>query len=145
MLSVSGFQIPVLDMERAVKFYSTVFDIEISIWDRRADYGGMLGILADENGLFGTLYKHERDAIPSQDSGLIIYLNTDDLDLQILLTRWETAGGKIRLPATQIERTGKKGFIAWVVDCEGNSLGLHSQNTSKISEYPGGRFATKSA
>lgn len=56
---------------------------------------------------------------PSPD-GAIVYLDAPGLDA--VLSRVERAGGKVVMPRTDI---GEPGFIALVVDTEGNRVGLH--------------------
>ena len=56
--------------------------------------------------------------------GVTIWLNAGD-DLQIPLDRVEGAGGKILQPKESI---GEFGFIAMILDTEGNRIGLHSPN-----------------
>jgi predicted enzyme related to lactoylglutathione lyase len=65
--------------------------------------------------------------IPSQTEGCILYLNVGDEDLNVVLSRVEKAGGKILLPITPIEPSGNKGSVAWIMDSEGNRIGLHTR------------------
>jgi len=44
-------------------------------------------------------------------------------DLSIALSKVESAGGKILLPKTAI---GPNGFMAHILDTEGNKVALHS-------------------
>ena len=46
-------------------------------------------------------------------------------DLSVALSKVEMAGGKIVLPKTSI---GHNGFMAHIVDTEGNKVGLHSMS-----------------
>jgi hypothetical protein len=55
------------------------------------------------------------------ESGALVYLDAPDLDACI--GRVEKAGGKVALSKTDI---GDPGFIAIVVDSEGNRVGLHT-------------------
>ena len=56
---VGWFEIPVNDMDRAKKFYETVFKVEVKVHD----FGGtLMGWLPDNNGAYGatgTLIKQE--------------------------------------------------------------------------------------
>lgn len=56
------------------------------------------------------------------DKGTLIYLNAGE-DLSIPLAKVEKAGGKILLPKTSI---GPNGFMAHLMDTEGNKIALHS-------------------
>lgn len=53
----------------------------------------------------------------------MLYLNGGD-DLQKILDRVESAGGKITFPKTQI--TPEIGYMGIIIDSEGNRVGLHS-------------------
>jgi predicted enzyme related to lactoylglutathione lyase len=60
---------------------------------------------------------------PSSTDGPLIYLNGNP-DLQRVLDKVETAGGKIMVPKTEI--SPEYGFMAVMIDTEGNRIGLHS-------------------
>ena len=47
-------------------------------------------------------------------------------DLNNILNRIESAGGKIEIPKTQI--TPEIGYFAVFIDTEGNKVALHSRN-----------------
>jgi predicted enzyme related to lactoylglutathione lyase len=59
----------------------------------------------------------------SVTDGPLIYLNANP-DVQQVLDRTEAAGGKIMVPKTQI--SPEYGFMAVIMDTEGNRIGLHS-------------------
>jgi predicted enzyme related to lactoylglutathione lyase len=54
--------------------------------------------------------------------GMLIYLNAPG-GLDAVLGRVQQAGGKILAPKMSI---GENGFIAIILDAEGNRIGLHS-------------------
>ena len=60
---------------------------------------------------------------PSATDGPLIYLNGNP-DVQNILDKVETAGGKIMVPKTEI--SPEYGFMAVIIDTEGNRIGLHS-------------------
>ena len=62
--------------------------------------------------------------IPSAQ-GSLIYLNCNP-DLQLVLDRVEKAGGKILIGKSSISPENNLGFIAHIIDSEGNKLALHS-------------------
>lgn len=119
---VVWFEIPVSDMERAKKFYETVFKIDINI----VDFGGLLmGWFPDRgevNGARGTLIKQE-SYIPSQE-GTLVYFGCDDVQNE--LDRVKKAGGKIYQPKTEI--SPEHGFMGVFIDTEGNRVALHSNH-----------------
>lgn len=119
--AINWFDIPAVDFERAVKFYETIFDITL----HKAPSGGtMNGIFpADQMGVTGAVCQGE-GYLPSAD-GSIVYLNADG-QIDVILSRVEAAGGRILRPKTHI---GDPGYIAWLIDSEGNRIGLHQPPT----------------
>lgn len=57
--------------------------------------------------------------------GVKIYFNGNP-DLADALSRVEGAGGKITMPKTLINE--ETGYMAFIIDTEGNSIGLHSSH-----------------
>ncbi len=119
---ISWFEIPSTDINRAQKFYETIFDIKMTAMDMpqlqmrmfptesRMDVGGAVTYQPD-------FYK------PSADGGVVVYLNANP-DVQIVLDKIEAAGGKIILPKTEI--SPDHGHMAVFLDSEGNRIALHS-------------------
>jgi predicted enzyme related to lactoylglutathione lyase len=119
--AINWFEIPVTDFDRAKKFYSTLFNAEIQEMPHPEYRYGMLP--ADmQNGVGGGIVQGPGFE-PSQ-TGSLVYLNGGD-DLSQPLSRVEAAGGKIVLPKTSI---GPNGFMAHIIDSEGNKVALHSMN-----------------
>jgi len=81
---------------------------------------GMFDYDEDNNGVGGGIVEME-GYIPSKE-GVVVYLNGGD-DLSVPLSRVESAGGSIVMPKTDI---GENGFMAQVLDTEGNKIALHS-------------------
>jgi len=120
---VGWFEIPVLDMDRAVRFYETVFEIKL---DRR-----QLGPLEMawfpwvEGGMgsSGSLVRSEFHK-PS-DEGVRIYFTAFSGDVAVEAGRVAAAGGEVLMPRTQISED--IGYMAMVRDTEGNRICLHSR------------------
>jgi len=110
--------IPVLDLDRAIKFYSAVLGQEVKMHD----FPGMkMGVLPHRDGEVGACLFTGAEGKPAQ-TGVLIYLNaTGRLDEAIAAV--ERNGGKIIQPKHPI---GPFGFRAIVVDSEGNRVALHS-------------------
>ena len=121
--ALNWFEISVSDIKRAVKFYETVFGIEMPVQE-------MMGMqmaffpAEDMNGkVYGGLVEGPMHK-PSAD-GAKIYLNGNP-DLANALSRIEGAGGKILMPKTKI--SDDIGYMAFFSDTEGNVVALHSNN-----------------
>jgi len=121
---VGWFEIPVTDMERAVKFYENVFAIKLE----RHLLGpiDMAWFPAFENGsgASGSLVFNKQAYKPSPD-GILIYLTSPSDDVSIELGRVEKAGGKILRSKTNI--SDEVGYMALFSDSEGNRIALHSR------------------
>jgi len=121
---VGWFEIPVKNMERAVKFYQTVFNFELS----RQQLGplDMAWFPWVETGVgsAGSLVKYEDSYQPST-KGVLIYFTSFGGDLNQELSRVEQAGGKIEQAKTLI--ADDIGYMAVFIDTEGNRVALHSR------------------
>jgi len=117
--ALNWFEIPVVDFDRAVKFYSTIFDQPLHTELFFGISNAFLPFAPDHAG--GALV-HDPKRQPTQ-TGTLVYLNANG-QLDTLISRVASAGGTIVLPKTSI---GPAGEIATFVDCEGNLVGLHSE------------------
>lgn len=116
--AINWFEIPVKNFERAKKFYTTVLETEITDAPMPNVKYGVFKY--EMGGAGGGIIKAE-GCNPSKD-GVLIYLPGGD-DLSVPLARVEAAGGTIIIPKTGI---GENGFMAQLVDTEGNRIALHS-------------------
>lgn len=120
---VGWFEIPVVDMDRAAKFYETVLDMKIDVKDMgEGMLMGWFPMMENKEGSPGSLVKHEM--YEPGTSGTIVYFTAHSGDLQNEQDRVEAAGGKVLLPKKDI---GEYGFIAVIMDTEGNKVALHSR------------------
>ena len=118
--AISWLEIPATNYERAKKFYATMLGIEITDMHMPDVKYGIFPYDNDNNGVGGGIVEMQ-GATPSAE-GVTIYLNGGD-DLSVPLARVEAAGGKIIMPKTDI---GENGFMAQLIDTEGNRVALHS-------------------
>jgi predicted enzyme related to lactoylglutathione lyase len=109
--------IPVKDLDRAVKFYTDLLGKKVT----KEAFGEMkIGLLPHEGeSAGGCLILNEK---PSAD-GPMIYLNCDQR-LDPAIASVEKNGGRVLQPKHQI---GPHGFRAIVLDSEGNRIALHSK------------------
>lgn len=122
---VGWFEIPVMDMERAVTFYNEIFQIEISIHKLDNLVMGWFPFADDPEakGASGSLVYNEESYRPSTD-GTLVYFTSRKGDINDELSRIEQAGGKILQSKTQISED--HGYMALILDTEGNRIALHS-------------------
>lgn len=121
--AISWFEIPTSDLERAVKFYETIFNTNLIPMDNSHIKMRMFPIEDPMAGIGGALVYNENFYKPSATDGPLIYLNGNP-DVQNILDRIEAAGGKIEVPKTVI--SPEYGNMAIFIDTEGNRIGLHS-------------------
>lgn len=120
--AISWFEIPASDLNRATKFYETIFGVTLNPLDLPNIKMRMFP-LEDMMGVGGAVVDSGGFHKPSATDGPLIYLNGNP-DLQKVLDKVEGAGGKIMVPKTEI--SPEYGFMAVFVDSEGNRIGLHS-------------------
>ena len=120
--AVSWVEIPAADINRAQKFYETIFDFSLIALDLPNIKMRMFP-LEDMMGIGGALCDSGGFHKPSSTDGPLVYLNANP-DVQIVLDRIESAGGKIVVPKTEI--SPDHGFMAVFIDTEGNRVALHS-------------------
>lgn len=118
--AINWFEIPVTDMNRAIKFYSKVFSYPI-MNRMQMDEIDMAFFPMTGEGVGGSLCKGVWYK-PTQD-GVVVYMNGGN-DLSLPLSKIEEAGGKIIMPKKLI--TPEIGYMALFIDSEGNRIALHS-------------------
>jgi predicted enzyme related to lactoylglutathione lyase len=121
--AISWFEIPASDLERAQKFYETIFGINLIPMDLPNIKMRMFPLNDMMNQVGGALVDSGGFHKPSATDGPLIYLNGNP-DVQQVLDRVEAAGGTIMVPKTEI--SPDYGFMAVLIDTEGNRIGLHS-------------------
>jgi len=119
---VGWFEIPVIDMNRAKKFYDTVFNINIGIHDAGGLKMGWFPMAPDKKGITGSLVQHEQ-YVPSETDGALLYFSCVNVSTE--LGRVTAAGGSILQDKKAIGNG--HGFMAAIKDTEGNRIALHSQ------------------
>lgn len=120
--AISWFEIPSTDLDRATKFYETIFSLQLTPMDMQNIRMRMFPI-EDMSGIGGAVVDSGGFHKPSGTDGPLIYLNGNP-DLQKVLDKVEEAGGKVLVPKTEI--TPEYGSMAVIIDTEGNRIGLHS-------------------
>jgi predicted enzyme related to lactoylglutathione lyase len=110
--------IPVSDLDRAVRFYSAVLGQAVL----KHEFPGMsAGILPHNDGEVGGCLFSSAEEKPA-DKGVMIYLNANGR-LDDAIAAVAPNGGKVVQPKHPI---GPFGFRAIIIDSEGNRVALHS-------------------
>jgi predicted enzyme related to lactoylglutathione lyase len=121
--AISWFEIPTTDIDRAAKFYETIFGIKLNPLDLPNIKMRMFPLDDMMTNVGGALVKSDGFHKPSATDGPLVYLNGNP-DLQNVLDKVEAAGGKIMVPKTLI--SPEYGSMAVFIDTEGNRIALHS-------------------
>jgi uncharacterized protein len=111
-------EIYVQDMDRAKQFYESVFEVKLEKLESPEIEMWAFPMTMDTVGASGALVKI--DGVKSSGSGTIPYFHCDEVAVES--ERVVTAGGHIHKTKRSI---GQYGFMALVVDTEGNMIGLH--------------------
>jgi predicted enzyme related to lactoylglutathione lyase len=122
---VNWFEIPVTDINRAKEFYENILDIEMVIRKDGEDEAVFFPydpeIVQGTSGrVTGVLSKSAKNS-PSAN-GTMVYINASP-SIQPVLDKVEKAGGKVIVQKTNIPA----GYIAVIIDSEGNKVGLHAE------------------
>jgi predicted enzyme related to lactoylglutathione lyase len=121
--AINWFEIPSTDIDRAQKFYETIFNMRMAPLDFQNIKMRIFPLDDPMNGVGGTLVNSGGNYNSSATQGPLIYLNGNP-DVQIILNRVEAAGGKITVPKTTI--SPEYGDMAVFIDTEGNRIALHN-------------------
>lgn len=121
--ALTWFEIPTQDLARAAKFYGEILNKEVAPTEMAGMKMAMLPYQQQEGGVGGALVQVEHNQPSAQ--GTLVYLDVAN-DMDNVLARTEKAGGKVAMPKTELSEG--IGHIAVIIDCEGNSVGLHSPN-----------------
>jgi predicted enzyme related to lactoylglutathione lyase len=113
---IAWVEIPSADFERAVKFYSSVFKMELT----PIDCGNGEKMACFPTGEGAVVYSPH--AKPSENGTVVSFTVPDSIDAAIL--RIEQENGKVIIPKTKIEAEGR-GYFAVCMDAENNKIGLY--------------------
>ena len=121
MHALNWFEIPVVDMKRAVAFYEAMLGVKL----REELFGGVPNAIfphEQQAGVGGSLVCDGKRKPGPMGVGSIVYLPAKD-GVDKAAQRAKQAGGTVIAEKIDI---GDPGFIALVVDTEGNQVGLHA-------------------
>jgi predicted enzyme related to lactoylglutathione lyase len=113
------FEIPAVDFDRAVKFYTEVFDTELSIAE---DENEKMACFMDGGKAIGAISLADGFK-PSRDGVMVSLYAGEEMDE--ILKKVLSNDGEIVTSKTKIEVEGL-GYFAVMIDSEGNKIGLYS-------------------
>jgi len=116
---VRWFEIYVQDLERAKKFYESVFQGKLEKLNSPGMDMWAFPMEMGASGASGALVRIQ--GVPSGGNGTLVYFASEDCSVEE--GRVVKSGGRIHKPKFSI---GQYGFITLAVDTEGNMFGLHS-------------------
>ncbi len=117
--AISWFEIPTADFERARAFYSRILEIELP--EQPFGHARIAVFPYERPGVGGCLDEGSQSA-PSA-GGTVVYLDVNGrLDRTLELV--PAAGGRILAPKEALPPG--MGFVAHILDSEGNRVGLHA-------------------
>lgn len=114
------FDINVSNLNKAKAFYESVFDIKLT--DFPAEFGKQSGFPFDPEGANITGALVEKADYVAGNNNTVIYFDSEDCIAEA--EKAVKAGGKIIRPKMSI---GPFGFVAILMDIDGNTFGLHSK------------------
>ena len=121
--AVGWFEIPVVSMNRAVKFYETVFKVKLYLEEAGPILMAWFPNDPSKPGSSGSLVYNEDFYKPSTE-GALIYFSSDDVAVEV--GKIKNAGGKVIQGKTLISED--VGYMALFIDTEGNRVALHSKD-----------------
>ncbi|TLU82228.1 MAG: VOC family protein [Chlorobium sp.] len=116
---VIWFEIYVQDMPRAKAFYESVFKLKLERLENTDMEMWAFPMEMERVGAGGALAK--MDGVASGRNSTLVYFSCEDCSIEA--AQVTSHGGSVSREKTSI---GQYGFMALVVDTEGNMIGLHS-------------------
>ncbi len=117
---LAWFEIPVLNLERAIAFYSAVFNVK---FETITTLSHSMPYFPQDSGVGGALVYGD-GCVPSQ-SGSLLYLNVK-MDLEAALKIVVNVGGQVIMGKTLLG--DDVGHYSLVLDSEGNRISLFTKN-----------------
>lgn len=118
------FEIPVEDLDRAMKFYSKVFACDFVTDSIHGNQMAFFPFDEQGQGISGALAKGE--TYKPSISGSLIYFSTRDLEKT--MQKVTEAGGEFLFPKTEVPGYG---WVAEFKDSEGNRVALFQRSSTK--------------
>ncbi len=123
--AISWFEIPSLNLAKAQQLYESILQINMQPMSIGPSECAAFPYDRDADGVGGAIIcgtTAPTIADPAKP-GVLIYLYSE-FSIEILLQRTVSAGGTVAMPRTALPPG--LGFMASIVDLDGNKIGLHS-------------------
>ena len=111
--------IPVVDLDRAIRFYGAVVGRPV---DKISHPGGSFGLFKHEGNQVGGCLIPPEDGVAPSMNGPLVYIGAEGR-LDAAIAAAEANGGKVLKARHSI---APNGFRAIIADSEGNRVALHS-------------------
>lgn len=121
--AISWFEIPSLNLDKAQAFYEAVLGCTMRREPMGPSEGAVFPYDNDNQGVGGALLCGPT-APARATGGVLVYLDCAPSKLDDVLQRVTKAGGSIAMPRQALPPG--MGFIAQMIDPEGNKVGLHA-------------------
>lgn len=119
--AITWFEIPTADFGRACRFYETILETSL----RTEQFGPQrIAVFPYQQPGMGGGLTEKSDWQPGA-GGTVVYLDVDGR-LDRTLERVEGAGGRLAVP--KVELPHGIGWVAHIIDSEGNRIGLHAHS-----------------
>ena len=123
--AISWFEIPSLNLAKAKKFYESMLQVTLQPMTMGPSECAVFPYDEAGNGVGGAIICGPTAPVTATPTkpGVLIYLYSED-SIEVLLQRAVSAGGSVAMPRTALPPG--LGFMASIVDLDGNIVGLHS-------------------
>ncbi|TCW76297.1 glyoxalase [Burkholderia sp. SRS-46] len=118
--AIAWFDIPSIDFDRAIRFYETVLQTTL----QREVIGGVpMAVFGHAEANTGGSIVYDPQQMKPSATGVLVYLNAGD-SVVAALERAKRAGGSVQ--GSVVELPNNYGYIGYLIDTEGNRVGLHA-------------------
>ena len=137
---IKWFEIPAFDIQRAVKFYSTVFRVEFDMEVFNEIPHAIFKKTGKAVSPGGAIVQSKEFSASLNQVGAVLFFQTSDMSVTLekiednngvviipkTLIKNISNEGKVTIPKTLID--GNTGYFAYFTDSEGNKMGLYSNS-----------------
>ncbi|HEY4788361.1 MAG TPA: VOC family protein [Bacteroidales bacterium] len=114
---INWVEIPVIDLKRAIGFYSKILGVEFN----EMEIGGSRYAIFPTDDRFNSGALAQGEYYKPNTDGITIYLD-GGTDLSIILSKVKAAGGEVIMEKIFLAK--EAGYIGMFIDTEGNKIGL---------------------